>query len=888
MNDHSRRTFLKTAGLAAGGFASQPFTARTSTETAGPASLQMRDSNLRRIISMSDLIYSRPVARSEEGVPVGNGRMGSLVWTTPRQLHFQINRVDVYGNNCQTNSFFQAHDDYCGGCSFLDIEFEGRPFPKSGFIQHLSVYDGALAIEGKGVLIRIVPWMNEDVFAITVDRSKPQREVISAVLRMLRFDTRWFGRETEIFTENHTVRFPHRSQTATSRLIAEQGRIALVQDFHEGSFCSKSAVALTLVEGAGETEIVNQTDVRIMADEMGPVTILVASAASFHPGDDVASAAYRKLDAALAKGVAGIRCESQQWWHDFWSKGVVELHSADGTAGYIQQNYHYFLYLMAATSRGTIPPKFNGMLWNTGGDLRMWGAQHWFTNLSCYYAALPATGRYELMDPAFNMYSGMIEACMKAAAQQWGSKGIYIPETTYFNGLEELPEAIAAEMRELYLLRKPWAQRSQEFMEYSETKHLFSSRWNWIASGYWNNGRYEERERGFGPYGPTSHMFSSTAKIAHLYWLRYEYTLDRDWLRDRAYPMLRGAVEFYRNHPNVTTGADGKYHIHWSNSGEPVFGARDTIEDLSSMRSVTASALRASEIIGVDAEMRPAWREFLEHLAPLPTSDDPAALCPSDYHGPRIYVNALKPAINAHRTPHGWMLDINSLPIWFYDLANVECQDHEAFALAQATFDQLVGGEVRADIDVDILSMIAVAAASSGRADAVRVLIRNQIRQMPNPRSPWYRQGACLANRMSLAEGAQALHSEHLGRAAEALHRALLQSNPPAPGEYPVLHLFPAWPREWDARNTLRARGGFIVTAVMSKGVVEFVEIVSHAGASCRLRNPFPCAVILQRNGVRADLLHGSLLEFKTSAGERIGVQPETQCQCAAIRPQTR
>jgi hypothetical protein len=32
---------------------------------------------------------------------------------------------------------------------------------------------------------------------------------------------------------------------------------------------------------------------------------------------------------------------------------------------------------MASSSRGKFPPKFNGMLWNTGGDLRSWGAQHW-------------------------------------------------------------------------------------------------------------------------------------------------------------------------------------------------------------------------------------------------------------------------------------------------------------------------------------------------------------------------------------------------------------------------------------------------------------------------------------------------------------------------------
>ena len=139
-------------------------------------------------------------------------------------------------------------------------------------------------------------------------------------------------------------------------------------------------------------------------------------------------------------------------------------------------------------------------------------------------------------------------------------------------------------MRELYLLQKPWEQRSKEFLEYAHTKHPHSSRWNWIQLGQWKDGRYVITERGYGPYGATSHIFGSNAKIAYLYWRRYEYTLDREWLRERAYPMLRGAVEFYRNHPNVKKGADGKYHIHWANSNEGVYGARDTDEDVAAMR----------------------------------------------------------------------------------------------------------------------------------------------------------------------------------------------------------------------------------------------------------------------------------------------------------------
>jgi hypothetical protein len=876
VNEYSRRNFLKTAGLAASGVASRPFAGTSAAMPANskPRQMSQPDSEVGRIVSASDLLYSRPVARSEEGIPVGNGRMGSLVWTTPSQLHLQINRVDVYANSCRTNSFVEVHDDYCGGCAFLDIEFEGEPFPESGFRQHLSVYDGVLAIEGHGLSIRIVPAMDLDAFVIVVDSHQLSEQRISVALRMLRYETKFFGRQTETLAEEHAIRVPTRSQTATSQLIQGKNRVALTQVFREGDFCAQSAVAAVFEGADGETEIPNETEIRLSAREAGPIVILVASAASLEGDGNIAAEAFQQLDAASRQGSEEIERRSRQWWHSFWQRGSVQLQSDDGAADFVQCNYHYFLYLMAATSQGGYPPKFNGMLWTTGGDLRMWGAQHWFTNLSCYYDGLFATGRFELTDPAFEMYSGMFDACARAARQEWGSAGIYIPETTYFDGLEDMPEEIAAEMRPLYLLQKPWEGRSREFMDFAAKKHPYSSRWNWIAIGLWEEGKYVLRERGSGPYGPTSHMFSSTAKVAWLYWKRYEYTLDREWLRERAYPMLRGAVEFYRNHPNLRKGGDGMYHMHWSNSGEAVFGVRDSFEDMVAMRSITAALLRAAAILPTDAAMMPVWREFLEHLAPLPTSTDPDALHPPDYRGPRIFVNGLKPAVKADRTPAGWMPDVNSLPMWFFDLCNVEAGNREQFALAEATFNQLLTEGLHRDTQVGVLSMLAVAAASMGRADAVEVLLPNQMRQPPNPRSPWYKHSGLLENRMTLGEGAQALHAEHLGRAADALHRALLQSNPPAPGEDPVLHLFPAWPQRWAARYTLRARGGFTVTAEMRNGAIEHAELESHAGASCRLRNPFPGdSVQLHRDGTPAERLDGSLLTFDTRRGERIEVR---------------
>src|SRR5215510_16219188 len=161
----SRREFLSLA-VAAPVVSSQ---IRPAPETSVATSSAILDVNYRRLLARADLIYDRPAARSEEGIPIGNGRMGSLVWTVPNAIKFQINRVDVYGNDSYTNSFFERHSDYCGGCGFVDIEFVelGEDvFPSAGFAQRLSVYDGLLELKGKNVTARVLAWPAEDVIAV--------------------------------------------------------------------------------------------------------------------------------------------------------------------------------------------------------------------------------------------------------------------------------------------------------------------------------------------------------------------------------------------------------------------------------------------------------------------------------------------------------------------------------------------------------------------------------------------------------------------------------------------------------------------------------------------------------------------------------------------------
>jgi hypothetical protein len=808
------------------------------------------------LVSRADLHYDKPVDRSEDGMPLGNGRMGSLVWTTPSSLRFQINRVDVFANGCATDSFPERHTDYCGGCGFVDVEFADygqAVFPGDGNHQRLSCYDGLATIEGKGVRARVLAWSDlrpgpRDVMAVEVTDRREQPGTIHVNLMMLR--------SPRVRTASHT---------ATSRLSSRDGRIVLTQSFAEGDYYCGSAVAVGVIGRSVEGRQVHDMEGRLVVEPgRGPFTILIASAAGFDRNQDLAALALARLAAAVSEGFDGLAESNRAWWHDFWGRSFIHLHSEDGIADDVERHYTYYLYLMASSSRGRYPTKFNGMLWTTGGDTRRWGGQYWGANQSCLYNnALLAADHLDLLDPMFEMYSGMAASCSLAARQQWGSQGVFFPETVAFDGLASLPDEIATEMRDLYLLRRPWETKPQAFGTYAGTKQAYSSRWNWIGGGQWEKGRWVYTERGSGPYGPVTHIFSRGAKIAYQYWLRYEYSQDKTWLRDRAYPVIKGVAEFYRNYPNLKKEADSRYHIHYVNSNEPLWGGKDTDEEISSMMGILPVAIRASETLGVDAEMRPVWKDLLDNLAPLARSDSPGMAAPAGRDGPPVWIKGLEPIVRGRGSS---LPDGNTMPMWFFDLCTLE-SDPNIQRIANATLEAMIPRDGQAGRGIGVLSKIGLAASVSGRADAVKVLVPGQIRTGQTP---------ILANRMDLREGVQTTSAQRLGNAADALHNALCQSLPPGPGQPAVIRVFASWPGEWDAAFTLLCRGGFRVTSAMQEGKVEFVEVISPLGGECRLRNPWgDDEVMFFRNGKKVESLTGSLLRFDTAKGETLVVVPK-------------
>ena len=217
-------------------------------------------------------------------------------------------------------------------------------------------------------------------------------------------------------------------------------------------------------------------------------------------------------------------------------------------------------------------------------------------------------------------------------------------------------------------------------------------------------------------------------------------------------------------------------------------------------------AVRAAEILGADAAVRPMWREIAANLPTIPQGGRGGG---SGGFGGFIFGNSTEGAIEplgADRELKARFLNFNRTS-GFIDVAGI------------------------------------------GGAQIFR-------------------------NRLRLREGPGAIDAEHIGGLASGIHSSLLV-NTAAVAEDPLLQVFPAWPSDWDSEFTLLAPGAFTVTASMRHGKVEFVELQSSAGASCRLHNPWGDAgVSIYRNGRKAEDVQGPVLSIPTAKGERIVVVP--------------
>ena len=787
----------------------------------------------RAVVSRADLIYQSPVEAPAEGQPIGNGVMGTLVWTTPSAIHLQINRNDVFAVNKNHGGNWDGQADYCGGCAQVAVDVGGGAFEAGEpFQQRLSLYEAESTVVGAEVHVRCFVSAVSDVLVLEVDDQRAEPRPVRVTVSM------W--RVPEVKRGEHVARYEFAD-------LAEE--VLVVQQFSEKGYHCASAVGAQRVGGDAQIEASGERSRVIIAPaKQGKRLIVVSSAASWSRKEDVGTKAIELLRDASGCAYDVLRQEHVRWWFEFWSRTFVYLTSEDGVAEFMERVRNLHLYVMASTSRGALPPKWNGSLFTTQGDTRTWGSQFWVWTTEMLYLPMFAADAVHLTEPYFGMYVKQLPACEKASLQRWGVEGAFFPETTPFDGPVVLPDDVAQEVLDVRLGRKRNTELSDRAVALCQfERHLATA----LCS---------EEQGAIGRYSWISHIASSGSELAVQGWWRYRYTGDKEWLRRNAYPLLRGTAEFYYH--LVKRSDDGRYHVCGTNQHEDFWGTKDGIWDLAAIRGTVPLAICAAELLGVDTELSARWQELLDHLAPYPMGSDPEskALTGGVLANDVWAAGHLGDVDGQHNPEDVWLTPVFPFEDWTLETRNpaVDKIVRRAVELAPRMLSILNGARCNTAIRTPIVW------SRAGRGAKLPLIVAS-----------YYAAFAPLASGLSLFEGPHACSVEHLGCISVVLQEGLLQSVSPHPGEPEIVSVFPAWPKTWEAAFRLLARGGFLVTSASNNGEVEFVEIESRLGEACRLRNPWDRLCLISEVDGPTQELEGDVLRFDTKPGKHYWVLPK-------------
>jgi len=374
-----------------------------------------------------------------------------------------------------------------------------------------------------------------------------------------------------------------------------------------------------------------------------------------------------------------------------------------------------------------------------------------------------------------------------------------------------------------------------------------------------------------GHFWPSFTDYATTGWTAHLMWLYYRYSMDTDFLRETAYPFMKGAMRVYEA---ILEEEDGRMVLPMSTSPEynwwSAFKAagRNTSFQLACIHFLLESLIAAADLLDVDADDAAAWRQLKEkvpHYATFTQQDTTSAPWSpwGDVTGlPRIALYEGQDLELSHRH-HGHLV-----ALYPFDTLDPE---EEAFArvLRPTLHRWLEAGPGNWIAFSFVWASIIYSRLKDGEAAYVHYDL-------------WYRlftneyRGAVELSRFpglttwTNVENSNPMQMDAAMGAVTAIQEMLLHT------VRGTLTVFPAVPRAWQKSASfkkMRAEGAFLVSARMKDGHIVKVEIESEKGAPLKLANNIAEEIVVTR-ARKKERTNTKLLTLDTKPGETITIRP--------------
>ena len=468
---------------------------------------------------------------------------------------------------------------------------------------------------------------------------------------------------------------------------------------------------------------------------------------------------------------------------------LARFAAGEADPGLIPLQFQFGRYVIISASRsGSLPANLQG-IWN--GDVRpVWDSAYVSDcNIEMNYWAAEVTNLSECHEAYFGLFEQSLPAARQTARDLYGCRGIFM-------GMHFDPK---------YPARCTY--------------------WEWSGAAAW---------------------------MAQHFWWRWEYTQDKDFLRNRAYPVYKELGMFYEDFlvpdPRPDSPHFGKLvtvpsyspEAHLTYKGRHYTMTIGATMDFHFIHDVFTNLIEASKILGVDANKREKWQYILDNIPPLQVGkwgqlqewlEDHEEK--DVYHRHISHLWGLFPGnrITPEDTPEFAQAAYVSLARKM-DPRSAMCPWPAVWSWYAACFARLHEQELAYDL------------LSSNLSDN-GLRYRNFFTKS--------REG-CIGRLVFQIDGN--------GAAPAAVVEMLMQSHN---GE---IKLLPALPKAWPTGYVkgLVARGAFEIDIEWENGKLTRAVIKSKVGNTCRIRNYMPVNVTSKGKAVKTRNVEKSVVEFDTRA----------------------
>lgn len=324
--------------------------------------------------------------------------------------------------------------------------------------------------------------------------------------------------------------------------------------------------------------------------------------------------------------------------------------------------------------------------------------------------------------------------------------------------------------------------------------------------------------------------------IMHNVWLMYKFSMDKNFLRDKCYPLLKRSMAYYMH--ILRKENDGKYHIPIGYSPEyPGKGigqegeCKDPNIDIALLRWGLPALIESSKILNTDGSERKRWKNVADSLVDFQKDAD------------GFMIGADMPYNISHRH-YSHLLMIYPLYLVNIDNGNKE--------LIERSLRHWIG-DPKGLQGYSYTGASSISAAIGEGDEALKYL--KGLHRFLQPNGLYKESGPVFETPLS---------------GAESIQDMLLQS---WGGK---IRIFPAVPGEWKDitfRQWL-AEGAFEVSAKLTKGKPEYIMIKSLAGAPClfstSMKNPVVIKdgkkiklIVVSKDSYKIDLKKGETVTVK-------------------------